>query len=124
MQCPSWVVSEDFDGAAILALLEDDYAREILTATSAQPMSADQLTERCDASDSTIYRRVDRLKEHDLLEEQTQFDPDGHHYSVYVSRLQSVDVTFEDDECQVELHRRTPAEEDPADRFTRMWQDL
>ncbi|WP_136688174.1 ArsR/SmtB family transcription factor [Halorhabdus amylolytica] len=117
-------MSEDRDEAEILALLDDEYAREILTATSAQPMSADQLTERCDASDSTIYRRVDRLKEHDLIEEQTQFDPDGHHYSVYVSRLESVNVTFEDDECQIELQRRPPAEEDPADRFTRMWQDL
>ncbi|MFB6201485.1 MAG: helix-turn-helix domain-containing protein [Halorhabdus sp.] len=117
-------MSEDPDGESILSLLDDDYAREILTATSAQPMSADQLTERCDASDSTIYRRVDRLKEHDLLEEQTQFDPDGHHYSVYVSRLESVNVTFEDDACRVELQRRSPTGEDPADRFTRMWQDL
>jgi len=117
-------VSEDPEGAAILSLLDDDYARAILTATSAQPMSADQLTERCDASDSTIYRRVDRLKEHDLLEEQTRFDPDGHHYSVYASRVESATVTFEDGECRVELERRPATEEDPADRFTRMWQDL
>lgn len=117
-------MSGDSDDAELLALLEDAYAREILTATSAQPMSAEQLTQHCDASDSTIYRRVDRLKDHDLLDEQTQFDPDGHHYSVYVSRLESVTVTFEDGECRIELERRHLAAEDPADRFTRMWQDL
>lgn len=117
-------MSGDSDDAELLALLEDDYAREILAATSAQPMSAERLSQHCDASDSTIYRRVDRLKDHDLIDEQTQFDPDGHHYNVYVSRLQSVTVTFDDGECQVELERRPPAGEDPADRFTRMWQDL
>jgi DNA-binding transcriptional ArsR family regulator len=117
-------VSSDCDEAELLALLDDEYARAILTATSDKPMSADTLSERCDASVSTIYRRVDRLKEHDLLEEQTEFDPDGHHYSVYASRLEGVNVTFEDGECEVALTRRPPTDEDVADRFTRMWQDL
>jgi predicted transcriptional regulator len=117
-------VSSECDEAELLALLEDEYARAILTATSAKPMSADTLSERCDASVSTIYRRVDRLQEHDLIEEQTEFDPDGHHYSVYASRLEGVNVTFEDGTCEVALRRRPPAEEDVADRFTRMWQDL
>ncbi|WEL16574.1 MULTISPECIES: winged helix-turn-helix domain-containing protein [unclassified Halorhabdus] len=117
-------MSGDSETAELLALLEDEYAREILTATSAQPMSAERLSQHCDASDSTIYRRVDRLKNHDLIDEQTQFDPDGHHYSVYISCLESVTVSFEDGECRIELERRRPAEEDPADRFTRMWQDL
>jgi DNA-binding transcriptional ArsR family regulator len=117
-------VSDDRDEAELLALLEDEYARAILAATSAKPMPVDTLSDRCDASESTIYRRVDRLKEHDLVEEQTEFDPGGHHYSVYASRLRGVNVTFEDGEWAVELDRRPASEEDVADRFTRMWQDL
>ncbi|QGN06350.1 ArsR family transcriptional regulator [Halorhabdus sp. CBA1104] len=117
-------MSEDRDDGELLALLEDDYARAILAATSAQPMSAERLSERCDASDSTIYRRVDRLQDHDLLDEQTRIDPDGHHYSVYISQLESVTVTFEDGDYRIDLQRRQPTAPDPADRFTRMWQDL
>lgn len=117
-------MSEDHDEREVLALLDDDYARAILTATSAEPMSANELSERCDASNSTIYRRIDRLKEQDLIDEQTEFDPGGHHRSVYVSRLEGVDVRFEDGRVRVELERREPSAEDVADRFTRMWQDL
>lgn len=117
-------VTEDSDERDLLSLLEDDYARAILAATSAEPMSAQQLSERCDVAPSTIYRRVDRLKDHDLLDERTQYDPDGHHRSLYESRLEEVHVTFEDGTYRVELERTEPPEEDVADRFTRLMEDL
>ncbi len=117
-------MSEDPDERAVLSLLDDEYAREILTATSAEPMSANELSERCDASTSTIYRRIDRLTDQDLIEERTRFDPDGHHRNVYVSRLESVDVAFEDGQLRLELERSEPEGEDVADRFTRMWEEL
>jgi predicted transcriptional regulator len=116
-------VSEDCDEEEILALLDDEYARAILTATSAEPMSAQTLSERCDASVTTIYRRIDRLKDCDLLEEQLQPQPDGNHYKVYASRLESFSVSFEDGEMRADIERAA-AEEDVADRFTRMWEDL
>jgi predicted transcriptional regulator len=87
-------------------------------------MSADSLAERCDASESTIYRRVNRLEQHDLIEQRTQIDPEGNHYSVYATRLERVTVEFEDGERTVEIDRAEPETEDTADRFTRMWQDL
>jgi DNA-binding HxlR family transcriptional regulator len=116
-------VSEDCDEEDVLELLDDDYARAILTATSAEPMSANTLSERCDASVTTIYRRLDRLQDCDLVEEQLQPQPDGNHYKVYASRLESFSVSFEDGEMRADITRE-PAEEDVADRFTRMWQDL
>ena len=116
-------MSEDCDDEKILALLDDEYARAILTATSAEPMSAQTLSERCDASVTTIYRRIDRLKDCDLVEEQLQPQPDGNHYKMYASRLESFSVRFEDGEMRAEI-TRAEAEEDVADRFTRMWQDL
>jgi predicted transcriptional regulator len=116
-------VSEDCDEEDVLALLDDEYARAILTATSAEPMSAQSLSERCDASVTTIYRRLDRLQDCDLVEEQLQPQPDGNHYKLFASRLESVSVTFEDGERHVDIER-TEAQEDVADRFTRMWQDL
>ncbi|WP_302081386.1 winged helix-turn-helix domain-containing protein [Salinibaculum rarum] len=116
-------MSEDCDDEEILALLDDEYARAILTATSAEPMSAQTLSERCDASVTTIYRRLDRLQDCDLVEEQLRPQPDGNHYKVFASRLESFSVTFEDGEMRADIER-AETEEDVADRFTRMWQDL
>jgi predicted transcriptional regulator len=117
-------VSEDCDDGEILELLDDEYARAILTETSAEPMSARTLSERCDASVTTIYRRIDRLRDCDLIEEQIRPQPDGNHYKVYASRLESFSVTFDDGELRADITRAEPSEEDPADRFTRMWEDL
>jgi len=116
-------VSEDCDEEEVLELLDDEYARAILTATSAEPMSAHALSERCDASETTIYRRLDRLQDCNLIEEQLQPQPDGNHYRVFASRLESFSVRFEDGELHADLEWRE-TEEDVADRFTRMWEDL
>lgn len=111
------------DERDVLALLDDEYARAILRETNAEPLTAAELADRCDASNSTIYRRIERLQECDLIVEQTQFDPDGHHRNVYASRLAGLEVRFEGRDLHLELDRIEP-EDDPADRFTRMWQDL
>lgn len=117
-------MSEECDEERVLELLEDRYARAILTETSAEPMSAQTLSERCDASVTTMYRRLDRLKECDLVEEQIRPQPDGNHYKVFASRLESFAVTFEDGEMRAAIDRGEAASEDVADRFTRMWKDL
>ena len=117
-------MSEDCDESELLALLEDDYARAILTATSDQAMSANELSERCDASVTTIYRRIDRLLACGLLEERLQPQPDGNHYRDYAATLARFAVTFEDGERRLEVERREAPHEDAADRFTRMWREL
>lgn len=117
-------MSEDLDESELLALLEDEYARAILTETSAEPMSANTLSERCDASVATIYRRIDRLLSCELLDERLHPQPDGNHYRVYASRLATFSVEFEDGERRIEIERREPPGEDAADRFTRMWREL
>lgn len=116
-------MSEDCDDEEILALLNDEYARAILEETSSEPMSARTLSERCDASRATIYRRINRLKDCDLIEEQMQPQPDGNHHKVFASRLESYSVEFEDGQMRANIERM-PAKEDVADRFTKMWEDL
>lgn len=117
-------MSEECDESEILALLDDEYARSILGETSERPMSATELSDHCDASRSTVYRRIDRLTDCDLLAERTRYDPDGHHRNVYASRLEEVRVRFEGGEPVLEIERTEAATEDVADRFTRMWEDL
>jgi DNA-binding transcriptional ArsR family regulator len=114
-------VSEDVDRAEVLRLLDDEYARAILTATSRDPMSAKELTTAIDASPPTVYRRVDDLKAAGLLVEEVQYESSGHHYGIYRPAVERVTVTFEDGEYTV---RVDPTEETTADRFTRLYEGL
>lgn len=110
----------DEDLVAIASILEDDYAREILVHTSIEPHSATELAEACGASEPTIYRRIDDLTEHDLLEVEQQLDPEGHHFKTYAANLEAVTVELAAGEFTVEVTRTT----DPADRFTELYDEL
>lgn len=114
-------MSEDPDLETVVALLDDEYAREILTATSSESMTAKELSERCDVSLPTVYRRVERLEAADLVREQTRPRPDGHHDTLYAANLDRFSVELRDGELAFELERRG---EDVADRLTRMWEEL
>jgi predicted transcriptional regulator len=115
-------VNEDCSSEELFSLLDDEYARAILIATSKRPMSAKTLSEECDASLPTVYRRVERLVDCDLLAEQTQIVEDGHHYGVYEARLQRLTVDLSDGNLNVSIEEQQP--EDVADRFTEMWEDI
>jgi predicted HTH transcriptional regulator len=104
----------------LLSLLDDEYARTILVATREEGQSAQALSELCGADDSTIYRRIERLAERDLLEAQQQLDPGGNHYKTYSARLERVEIRFHDDGITIEVDRREPA----ADRFTRLYEEF
>ncbi|WP_204357293.1 ArsR/SmtB family transcription factor [Halogeometricum borinquense] len=107
----------------LVSLLDDRYAREILVETREEPRSADALSEACDASASTIYRRIERLRKHDLLEGQQRLDPDGHHYEVYAARLRKVTIELTPDGFTVEVACEED-EETAADRFTSLYEEL
>lgn len=114
-------MSEDSELTSIVDLLDDEYARAILAATSIEPMSAEQLAERCEASPPTVYRRLDRLREYDLVDAEQQLHPQGHHYEVFSARLSRVEIELEDGTFHVEVDRR---ERDVADRFTELFEGL
>jgi DNA-binding transcriptional ArsR family regulator len=106
---------------AVLSLLDDEYARRILVATSAEPRSASELAELCDASEPTVYRRLDRLDEQGLIEKRQELDPDGHHYKTYLASVERVSVDIDPDGIVIEIVER---ERDPADRFTELYEGL
>jgi len=105
----------------VLSLLDDEYARRILVATSGEARSAGELAEICDASEPTVYRRLDRLVEHGLIEHQQELDPDGHHYKTYLASVERVTVEIDADGVVIEIVER---ERDPADRFTELYEGL
>jgi predicted transcriptional regulator len=113
-------MSEDEDDLAVVSLLDDDCAATILRHTSEEAMSANDLTEHCDASEPTIYRRLERLSDHDLVAERQEVDPEGHHYKTYTARLERVVIELDDGRFETEVFLR----EDPADQFTRLFDQL
>jgi predicted transcriptional regulator len=114
-------VTAEPDLAEIVDLLGDEHVRSILAATSAEPLSAKELSDHCDVSVSSIYRRVERLDGADLLQERTRPRSDGHHETVYVARLDRFELTVRDGDVDWELDRRST---DVADELTRMWGNL
>src|SRR6056297_3744357 len=84
--------TDGLSAATLGELLEDEYARSILAETSVEPLSATELAERCDASSPTIYRRINRLQELDMLDEEQTLNPDGHHYRRFSARLERVTI--------------------------------
>lgn len=113
--------SERSEVREIAALIEDEYAHAILIQTSAQEMSAPDLSDACGASVSTIYRRIERLQEYDLLSERMNLDRDGHHYKTYTARLDRIEIELVDGAFEIEVTYR-PA--DAADRFTDLFEGL
>lgn len=110
-------MSGDNEIERLAAVLEDSTARTILTETSQEPMSASTLSERCCVSEPTIYRRLEDLRECDLLIERTQLDTDGgHHRTMYATNFERLTLDLQDGQLDLQVDRR----EDPADRFTRL----
>lgn len=105
---------------AVFDLLGDEYVRDILAAVSREPMTASQVSERCDMSVSTVYRRAETLEDRGLLVERTQLDPEGHHRTVYEAAFDGIDVDLADGEFSVAISPR----EDAVDRFTRVWEHI
>lgn len=61
----------------LLSVLGDPCARTILIASVDEPVTVSTLVEVCEKSRPTIYRRINDLREHQLLEKTTTSDSDS-----------------------------------------------
>lgn len=104
----------------VFDLLADEYARRILVAADREPMTAKALSDACDASLTTVYRRASSLAEHGLLEERRTIGPDGTHRSEFETALEGLHVDLSDGELTVSVETR----DELADNFTSLWDDL
>lgn len=87
----------------VLEVMADEYALAILTRTDQEPMSAKELTEVCDASETTIYRRIDRLRSLGFITEKLQIDRDGHHRKLYEATLEGLSIDVNDGDLSVDV---------------------
>lgn len=105
---------DDEEVRSIASLLADECTQTILTETVTEPMSADELSEACDVSPQTVYRRLEELTDQDLIEEDLQPDAEGNHHKVYTATLVRVVVELTPDGFELQVSRRDRM----ADRFT------
>lgn len=98
MQSPRHEHHDDnaVDPSELFGALEDGHCRAIIEATSDEALTVSELCEACDLSSSTAYRKIERLTEAGLLEENVRFSPSGSHKSEYRLAMSAVEVTVED----------------------------
>lgn len=82
------------DPSVLLAVLVDEHAQEILSATSRNSLSAEELESTCGLSMSTIYRKIDRLLELGLLNEQFRVSTEGRHRREFQANIDRVELTY------------------------------
>lgn len=108
-------MSDVRDPDALADLLGDECARIILVEAKREPCSAAELSDRAGVSESTVYRRLERLREYDLVTEDIEPAPGGKDYKRYRTRLDGIELDLDEDGFEVTVTRR----ESMADRFTR-----
>lgn len=86
-------------------------------------MTASELSEQCNMSDSTVYRRLNKLEKCGLVRAAYVPDPDGNHKKQYKAQLDELVVSLDEGEFKVNLQTATRAQEF-ADAFTDLWEGL
>ena len=92
--------------APVLDALGDAKARRCLHELQSEPMSAKELAGATGYSRTTVYRRLNTLRQAGLVASRTTIDPDGDHYETYSAESDRILVEFVDGGIEVD-----PAEE-------------
>lgn len=109
---------EEHPVSGVISLLDDIYATKILLETSSEPLSPLELADRFDVTAPTVYDRIERLREYELLQVEPKLHPKGHHYRRYRVNFEQVKVKLENGGFKIEVSRT----EAPVERFTRLYE--
>ncbi|WP_267643097.1 ArsR/SmtB family transcription factor [Haloarchaeobius amylolyticus] len=110
----------DLNENALFRALADDTTRTILSRTSDQPRSANELADHVDVSLSTIYRRLEQLEGDGLIDERLRVDMSGDHHKMYQATITHVGVDIDGDGVRTHVEPN----EDVAERFARIWERI
>jgi len=91
------------DPSELLGALVDEDCREILRATSAEALSAGEISDACEIPSSTAYRKVETLTEAGLLSESIRLCSSGSHTSVYECAVSNVEIEVGDDGVELSV---------------------
>jgi hypothetical protein len=94
---------EGAEAGDLLAALADEDCRTLLQAADGEALSTSELSDACELPLSTTYRKVERLTEAGLFEEQLRLCSSGKHTSEYTLAIQSVELSLSDEGIDIEL---------------------
>lgn len=107
--------------SAVLQSLEDSKSRAILTALH-KPKSATELCDDCDLPSSTVYRKLERLRDAALVKEYTEVRRDGPNAALYERDFTDISISIDDDdEFTISIDR---PDEDAEDRMATFWTEI
>jgi hypothetical protein len=87
----------------VFRLLADEHSRRILLAADREPRTAKELSDVCDTSLTTVYRRISALRAHDLLQEHVTVGTDGAHRGTFETTFEELHVTVSDGELALSV---------------------
>lgn len=99
-------------------MLADETARTILSCVADGPQSAKELRVACEASQKTIYRRLEDLQEAGLVSARSRVDEDGNHYTEFLPAVEEVSITVDLDDSDIDVSMR---DGDEVDRLIGVW---
>lgn len=99
-------VTSEWNPQNVFDVLGSEEVRRILAFADDGPVSAQELADRLDASQPTIYRRINVCEEYDLLTEATRVDDEGNHRKVYQTNLQRACIEVADGGYDVTISLR------------------
>jgi DNA-binding transcriptional ArsR family regulator len=105
----------------VLDALDDPDCRDIVSVLD-EPMTASEISEASDIPLSTTYRKIDRLKDAQLVYEGTEIRPDGQHASKYEVNFEDVIISLtEGRDFEAEIARRPRT---PDQRLESLWSEV
>lgn len=105
----------------LMERLEDPDCRAILRELD-QPRTTQEIMDECDLSQTTAYRKLDRLSDTALVTTTTEVRDDGHHTTRYERAVEGVFVSLDDGEAaDVRLVETDADAESPDETLARLW---
>ncbi|ELY49323.1 winged helix-turn-helix domain-containing protein [Natronolimnohabitans innermongolicus] len=115
------VAQDEADVSTVLRSLDDDKCRVILQSLH-EPKSANTLREECGFPKSTLYRKLELLREANLVKEYTEVRRDGPNVTLYERHFSNISIGIDDsDEFTLDIDR---PEESPEDRLATFWSEM
>lgn len=105
----------------ILDALDDPNCRAILRETS-EPMTANDLIDKCDIPKSTLYRKLDLLTTASLVREQVSINPGGGRVTRYERDFDDVLITMDETDTFSVTVERPPKGAD--ERLANLWSKM
>jgi len=106
----------------VLDALDDPTCRRILQHLE-EPRSADELVEETDIPRSTVYRKLDLLRDAGLVSEFTEIRRDGGHTSRYECSFGAVRISMDDDDREFHASIKRQ-EENPDEKLEDLWSEV